>query len=343
MTSTKSRFTLPAGLVRTDTSAGKTLLSKPEIILPESSGTDRPTTPHLSVTQLNMFLRCGKQYWYRYICGFKEKPSVSLSIGKGGHEALEWNTKTKIRTGEDAPEDAVIQKASDLIDHHMREIPASEIEKDVEPGGYKDKMLAATRVYRRRDAPSITPVGAEIEFNLDVAEYLPEDYNLVEPIRIVNGKIDVIEDDTEVLLSHEEAIRLAVNDYKYVKRMKSQAEVDMTPQLTTYNAVIHKLTQKLPTKLGFRIMHPGTKAEGPDSKVLLRDPAYMTPEALKKRMARVAMQFASMEVAIKNDVFMPTDDPIKCSYCGFRERCQNSLVDETEAAIIRQRNPQPAD
>lgn len=341
---TSRKFKMPTELVRTSTEKPKTLLAKPEIVLPESSGADRPTTPHLSNTQLGMFLRCPQQYFFRYILGLKEKPSVSLSIGKGGHEALEWNTKTKIRTGDDAEEDAVVQKASDFMDHYLNEVPPSEVEKDVEPGGFKDKMLAATRTYRRRDAPGITPIGAEIEFNLDVEEYLPEDLKGIEPIRIVNGKIDVIEDDTDTLLSHEDAIRLRVVDYKYVgKRMKSQNEVDLMPQLSIYNTVVHKLTGKLPTKAGLRVMHPGTTKDPPDSKPLFRSESEMTPDRLRSRMRRIAYQFLQMERAIKAGIFFPTDNPIQCSWCGYRERCQNTLVDDVQAAIIRQQTLPPAD
>lgn len=294
----------------------------------------RPTTPHMSFSQLSMYLRCSMQYYFRYILGMKDRPKVSLSIGKGGHEALEWNTKTKIKTGEDAPEEAVIQRASDFIDHYLRELPPSEYEKDVEPGETKDKYLSATRVFRKRDAPKIKPIGAEVEFNLDLNEFDPEP--LPEPIRVVNGKIDLLSDDTEtVIVTSPDIIRVAVDDYKFVSRKRSQEEVNLSPQLTLYGTVVKKLTGKWPTKLGYKQMHPGTTKEPPNSIPLLRDPALMTPEALTARMRRLVYQFRKAEEGIRAGIFVPTDDPKTCSWCGFRDRCQMSLVDDFEAATIR--------
>jgi CRISPR/Cas system-associated exonuclease Cas4 (RecB family) len=284
-----------------------------------------PWTPHLSNTQLSMFLRCPAQYRFRYVLGMKERPKVSMSIGKGGHAALEFNTKTKIRTGEDAPVEEVIQKASDMMDHYLSELPPSEIEKDIEPGAAKDKFLAATKIYRVRDAPGITPLGAETEFNLDLSPFVVEE-DLPVPLRIINGKIDLIYDDVGTLLSHSEAIRVGITDYKYVAKKKSQNEVDLSTQLTLYGMFMKVLTGKWPTRLGLLLLHSGTVADGPQAIFMPRDPAMMTAEAMQSRANRVIYQFRQMEAALRADYFMPTDNPMTCSWCGFRDRCQNSLA-----------------
>lgn len=338
----KSRILLPKSALR---ALPAPVEDPPPILVPvnEDHDSGRPTTPHLSFSQLSMYLRCSFQYRFRYKLGLKERPKVSLSIGKGGHAALEFNSKTKIRTGEDAPTEAVIQKASDMMDHYLTDLPRSEYETDVEPGSTKDKFLAATRVYRERDAPAIRPIGAEVEFNLDLNPYQPADAEpLPEPIRIVNGKIDLMFDDHETLLSHPGTVRVGITDHKYVTRKKSQAEVNLSPQLTLYGTVVKHLTGKWPTKLGLHMLHPGTKQDAPDSIPLLREPQHMTPDALTRRMARLAYQFRKAEEGIRAGIFIPTDDPISCSWCGYRERCQNSLVDDFEAAIIRQQTTPPA-
>jgi hypothetical protein len=307
--------------------------------LSESDNERRPSTPHLSFSQLSMYLRCSMQYYFRYVVGLKERPKVSLSLGKGGHAALEWNTKVKLRTGADAPTDEVVQKASDVMDHYLTDLPPSEIEKDVEPGGHKDKLLQATRIYRMRDAPAIRPISAEVEFNLDMNLLQPEGSEpLTEPIRIVNGKIDVLYDDYETrVVSHPDAIRVGVEDYKYVTRKKTQTEVNISPQITLYVAWLKTITGKWPTKAGLRMMHPGTKENPPDSIVLNREAEHMTGAALTRRLARLAYQFRTAERGIRAGIYLPTDDPITCSWCGFRERCQNSLVDDFEAATIREK------
>ena len=301
----------------------------------------RPTTPHLSYSQLSMYLRCSMQYYFRYIQKLRDKPKVSMSLGKGGHAALEWATKAKLAHGTDKPADEIVQKASDFMDFYLSEMPPSEYEKDAEPGELKDKQLAATRVYAVRDARKIIPIGAEVEYDLDINKYLPEGADLVRPI---NMKIDVLyKDQTTIIQHHTEGMAVGVEDYKYVTRKKTQAEVNMSPQLTTYAVAMRDLTGKWPTKLGIRMMHPGSMAKkpksddaGPDSIPLLREPEHMTPEALTRRMARVAYQFSRAERGIAAEVFIPTDDPITCSWCGFRDRCQASLVDDFEAQKIRE-------
>ena len=320
----------------------KHLLKVAEKEAPDSER--RPTTPHMSYSQLSMYLRCSMQYYFRYVQGLKERPKVSTSIGKGGHAALEWNTRYKLITKHDRSPDEIVSKASDLIDHYLADVPPSEYEADVEPGALKDKQLAATRVYAVRDAPGIIPVGAEVEYDLDINKYVPDQLRQTQDIRPVNMKIDVIYQDKLTLVQdHDQGVAIGIEDYKYVTRKKTQAEVNMSPQLTTYATAMRDLTGRWPTKLGIRMMHPGSMAAkpkpsdpAPDSIPLLREPEHMTPEAMTRRMTRVAYQFAEAERGIREGIFIPVDDPITCSWCGFRDRCQASLVDDFEAARIRE-------
>jgi ATP-dependent helicase/DNAse subunit B len=199
------------------------------------------TTPHLSYSQMSMYLRCSMQYFFRYVQGLKDRPKVSLAIGLGGHAALEKNTKRKLNTGSDAPLEQVMDWASDFMDLELSRLPPSEIEKDVEPGETKDKFIAATRVFRVRDAPAIKPIGAEIEFSLDLNPYQPT--QLEEPIRIIKGKIDLISEDSATMVTpYKDVMKVAVDDFKFVARKRSQNEVNLSPQLTLYAGVMHNLT-----------------------------------------------------------------------------------------------------
>lgn len=308
--------------------------------------------PHLSYSQLAMYLRCSQQYYFRYVLGLKEAPKVSLSIGLGGHAALEWNTKSKVVTGKDRPADEIVQKASDMMDHYMSEMPPSEYEKDVEPGALKDKQLAATRIYAVRDAPKIRSLDAEVSFDLDINKYVPEPLaaTLKGPIRPVVVKIDHLYQDTETrFLPYAGVNAVGIEDYKYVTRKKTQTEANISPQLTAYAAGMYDLTGKWPTKVGLRMMHPGSLSKNPkpadptpDSIPLMREPEQMTPEALTRRLVRLSYQFARAEEGIREGRWIPVDDPVTCSWCGFRTRCQESLVDDFEAAKIRQLTLDPA-
>lgn len=309
----------------------------------------RVKTPHLSFSAMSMYLRCPAQFRYRYVDGLRERPKVSLALGKGGHTALEFDTKRKLATGQNAPTEEVLQVASDQMDIQLQEMPPSEYEKDVEPGMTKDRYLSATKIYHTRDAPNITPVSAELAFALDVNKFLPDDEKPIEPIRIIEGKIDVLYLDRETFFGHPQTANIGVEDYKFIGKRKPIAEVNLTPQLTTYAAVVKDRTGKWPSKLGIRQMLQGSTAKtpkpenGPDSEVLLREPQYMTPVALETRVLRLARQYRDVEKGIANDIFTPTDNPMTCSWCGYRDRCQDSLVTEAEVATIRAKaSPQPS-
>ena len=72
--------------------------------------------PHLSVTQLKMYLRCPLQYKYRYIHGLRIPPTGAITLGKSIHSALEENYSQKIETHQDLPLDHVTDFFSDTWD-----------------------------------------------------------------------------------------------------------------------------------------------------------------------------------------------------------------------------------
>jgi len=277
----------------------------------------RVSKPHISFSQMSMYLRCSMQYYFRYILGIKDPPKLPLAIGKGGHAALEFNGRYKMKNGVDLAVPDMLDMASTFIDLESEEL---ENTSPNEKGEAKDRAIAALRVYQTRDAAAITPAGVEIEFNLDMND--PAEEN-VEPIRIVNGKIDIITTDVTVL------------DYKFVGRARSQGEVDLSPQLTLYGKVFRVLTGKYPKNTGYQMFLPGSTRTPPDARALFRDPSLMRPRQQEARFQRLRYQFQQVERGIRTGVFIPTDDAQTCSWCGYRDRCQSSLVSDYEAAKIR--------
>ena len=257
------------------------------------------------------------QYYFRYILGLKQRPALALGIGKGGHSALEYNGRHKIKTGEDLATTELLDMASTFIDFETKDLTAEDLD-GKDKGEAKDRAIGAIQVYRVRDAAAVIPAGVEIEFNLDLNAT-----ENVEPIRIVNGKIDLITTDG------------GIEDYKFTGRAKPQGDVDVSPQLTLYSKVLQTLTGKIPSHVGYRMFLPGNSKTPPDSRTIYRDPTLMTPERQERRFARLAFQFRQVERGIRTGIFIPTDDPQTCAWCGYRERCQSSLVDDFEAAKIR--------
>lgn len=279
----------------------------------------RISQPHISFSQLSTYMRCSMQYFFAYILRLKQRPSIPLAVGSGGHTALEYNGRHKLKTSEDLPLLDMLDMASQFIDFELDEVDAGD-GTDKERGTAKDNALASLRVYQTKRAPLVTPAGVEIEFNLDMNDEREEN---VEPIRVVNGKIDLITTKAEVL------------DYKFTSRAKSQNEVNLSPQLTLYGKVFQTLTGKYPQTTGFQMFVPPTRQRPEGELKIVRDRELMAPSKQESRFNRLRFQFQQVEKGIRTGIFMPTDDPKVCSWCGYRDRCQSSLVDDFEAARIR--------
>jgi RecB family exonuclease len=285
---------------------------------PEARMTDPAAKPHISFTQVSMYLRCSMQYYYRYVRGLKTPPALALGVGSGGHAALEANGKYKIVTGDDMIVSDLLDLANDSIEAATADLEdPSEI---YEKPKAKDNAIAAIRVFRERDAPSIIPAGVEVPFSLDINA--PDK----EPVRAIVGKIDLI------------TTTGGIEDYKFTGRMKPQSDVDLSPQLTLYGKVFQTLTGKYPANLGYRMFFPGkTGGKNPrsETETIYRSKELMDPNVQQNRFNRLDFQFRGVEHGIKNEVFVPTDNPQTCAWCGYRERCHSSLVNDYEAAKIR--------
>jgi hypothetical protein len=252
-----------------------------------------------------MWLRCSQQYYYAYVLKLKRRPSLPMSVGSGGHKALEYNGRYKIRTGQDTPTLDLLDLASDFIDEYTAELEPADL-KGESKGEAKDKAIAAIAIYRARDAEKVHPAGVEVEFNLDINE--PNQ----EPIRVINGKIDLITTSLDVI------------DHKFTGKMKSQVEVDTSAQLTLYGRVVKSLTGQYAKKTGLQVFLPGGARTPPDARAIYRDPRLMTPEAQEKRFARLAFQFRTAERGIAAGDHNPVDNPQVCGWCGYRDICQDA-------------------
>lgn len=306
--------------------------------LGDATGYRQVSTPHLSFSQISMYLRCSMQYYFRYVLRLKERPNLPIAIGKGGHAALEWNAKNKIKTGRDIATPDFIDKANDLITAVSSTLEPEDL-KGKNASTEKDKALSSLKLYRLKVAPKLRPIAAELELNVD----LNTAPNLIEPIRIVNMKLDVLEEDPDLTVPFYEGqtIRVAVVDNKFSSKRKSQSEIDLSTQLTLYAKGLYDLSGKYLTKVGMRMF--GNTKEGPYADTLYRTQAEMTPDRLDRRFARLHYVFSKVEAAIKAGVFIPTDNPQTCGWCGFRNRCQSSLVDDFQAAVIQAETNPPKD
>ncbi len=269
--------------------------------------------PHFSYSQMNMFQRCPKQYEYRYIKGLKIPPNISMNSGKAIHEALEYNALWKMRTQEDIPMGDLLDLSSDSHDKYMGQV--EDLDK-AKAGVNKDENQGIVTLYRRTQAPHITPIAAERSFRIELPEddggnYMP-----------VIGYIDSLAEVPDTRPGPPGGRVIALEDYKRVSRKKQQAEVDLSPQLTLYDYVYNLEVGQPVDVIGFRQLG-FLKKEGPYSIPMYRQ--HQKPAARENRWRRVLNQMKGIQKAIKDENFIPVDNPQICGWCGYKSICQDAV------------------
>lgn len=301
------------------------------IIQPQPFDTQRD---HFSFSQLSMYLRCSMQYYFRYVLGLKERPKLDLARGRAGHEALEANARFKIETKSDHTVEQLLDNFSTSFDKEVAELESGDLEPGQKPGDTKDQTVETLRLWRLRDAPKIEPHAVELEFLIP----LPPTEEHHDEIKPINGKIDRIDSRPIVMTPRgRPVVKTTVTDEKFPSRKPSNAlELAlMSDQLTLYDLVMSRAGKPVDV-LALEHFIPPTKTLPARVELSTRNPAAMRPAARQARHERLLYKLRTVARAIRAGIFVPTDDPKDCGWCGYRERCQYSLVkSDYEAMMIR--------
>lgn len=130
-------------------------------------------------SEISMYLKCGKQWEFRYALGIKEKPKAALSLGSSVDTAVTANLNNKIKTNELLPKEQVVQT---FVDEFNKLASETEFEEE-DPGQIKDVGVKLTELHHLIVAPHINPVATQKYFNVEVPG---KDWNL-------GGTMDVVE------------------------------------------------------------------------------------------------------------------------------------------------------
>jgi CRISPR/Cas system-associated exonuclease Cas4 (RecB family) len=155
---------------------------------------------HLSVSQINMFLRCPMQYEFRYMKGIKIPPVGAIIQGKAYHEAIAADLLYKKTQGNLLTEGQVADAFSTSFDIQLK-LKASEDEEDLwefedidwqdnNPGEVKDEGIILAGIYHNKIAQSIEPLEVEEKKQADI-EGIPFVFiaDVVEEKRIIDHKV----------------------------------------------------------------------------------------------------------------------------------------------------------
>jgi hypothetical protein len=192
---------------------------------------------YLSFSQVDLYRRCSKAYYYRYVMEEITPPASKLIQGKAVHSALEHNYRQKIETRSDLPTDDVIDAFSTDYD---KSIPDAVDISFLDKGKVKDRSVRFLKKYQRDYAPQVQPVSVEDEFSIELENNV-----------VIKGYVDLVQEfegpcaiSEKYTLNDHNKIRKLKNrekvivDHKVTSRAKRQDDTDSSMQLSIYSHVL---------------------------------------------------------------------------------------------------------
>ena len=174
----------------------------------------------LSISAVDMYLRCGEQFRRRYILGQKQPPGIALVDGSSYHAATEYANRVKLEKGRQAQTPRVVNRYIDTLRSLVKKEKKFDWGGETENSVYKKAKILLPQYMNKID-PKIDPDWVEQPFKKDMTVE-GQTFEIV-------GVVDVT---TKRKAKH---FRATVADYKTSSQPKSQQEVDDSVQLTLYN------------------------------------------------------------------------------------------------------------
>jgi len=247
---------------------------------------------HLSASQINTYLRCPMQYYYRYTRDLKLPPKSVLTLGSSVHAGIAHNYSQKKKSKRDLKIKTILDVYSQSFDLGAKE---TEWKEDEKPGKVKDQGVDLLNVYHENISPKIQPMEVEQKYEVDFPNV---DYTFL-------GYIDLIDDKKRII------------DHKTIARTPSSIGSDHRLQLTGYALAYRASTGKKEraVRADYMVKNCTAKTVSIEEKIKEGD-----INRLLKLMAYVAK-------AIKEKLFYPQPHNFMCSAknCGYWEICHKEF------------------
>lgn len=264
--------------------AKPTLAIKQEIVV----ATDVPTYRQSSV---GTYLRCGLQYYWRYVEGLIAPPSAAQTVGTSTHAAIARNFITKKENGIGT----TLEEALDVYSTDF-EIRAQDTEwGDDDKGTQKDIGARCVTAHHTEIAPGIQPETVEESFVIET----DAGFNL-------SGTLDLI--DTSGV----------IHDAKTSKGKYEENAVSGALQPAIYDYAYEALRGKKAKGFQYDVMVKPTKTIGVRTQTIRSEVSEHDRQWALRTVDRVHR-------AIQAGVFLPApEDSWVCSpkWCGYWKMCK---------------------
>lgn len=247
----------------------------------------------LSPTSINQYLRCPRQWAYRWIEGLRVPPAGAMKLGRSFHHAVEANYRQKIESHKDLPQDEVVDRFADSF---KREMESEEVTLD--PWQTKDKLkdegVWVTKTHHRVIAPQVQPVAVEHRIELPIG--IDDDPMSCELV----GVVDLVDDHN------------IIRDNKAVARIPNEIDVNRDIQLTSYSLLHRLATGKPESGLTLDVV---VKGKGIAQVLKTR----RTKEALALHVNLIG----NVAKGVKAEAFPQNPTTWACSprFCGYWDKC----------------------
>lgn len=242
--------------------------------------------PYLSISQINKYLMCPKQYEFRYVQGLPESLGSPLLVGQSFHRVVEEANKWKMETGELLNDDDMKAIYDEHWDKKEHEIDWKEDEDKEEE---RERGLTLAKAYLESDiGKKLKPTGMEARFDVEV-EGIP-----------FMGYIDLIEEGGYI------------RDLKTTRRSPSKDMAENSLQLAGYSYAYRYLTGEL--EAGCSLDYAVSLKTAPR---IVR----LETEISDARMDRFKDTFYNVANAIDKGVYY-RNEGMACSWCSFKDICK---------------------
>lgn len=119
--------------------------------------------PEYHQSAINMWLKCPRQYMYRYMMGLKLQPKSALTVGIAFGDGVDHNMIQKVETKKDLPVADVLDAYSTAFDKRS---PETDWDGD-DPGEQKDMGARMLKTFQEKAAPNINPKTVQESFRVE--------------------------------------------------------------------------------------------------------------------------------------------------------------------------------
>lgn len=256
---------------------------------------------HLSTTSRRMWLRCGRQYWYRYVEGQKVPPDSNLTLGIATHGSLGWSFAEQVATDRHPKTDRILAHFAARLPETIRELQEMAGDEMLRKAGDTDaRMLddgtAMLRLYDTEIGRTLRPERVEAEATVPVSAGTGGKFKILVKVdlRAAGGRLV---------------------DYKTTRKRKPEGEATWDSQLTA-EQLVEQAARRPVKSLELHVL--GRRKSGEAFLQLLKS-RPRTEEAKRELLG----SFADVATAVRAGIFPKTDQLMQtCSWCGFKKWCR---------------------